>query len=409
MSQKANNLLLLFILWSTFLSAQMGNYAFKREIKNNKEQWHQISLPATIHEKTKNTLGDIRIYGITETDTIEAPYVLNIKRSKSIINIVDFEVLNQTFTNDKFLYTFKLPNKNPINEIFLNFDTANFDYRIKLEGSQNQLEWFAIKDDYRILAIENSSTDYRFTTLKFPESSFLYYRVSVNTTEDPVFSDAKIYENNSVPADYENYTPKSVNIEHHKKTKESIITIDLDKAIPVSYLQIKVKNDIDYLRPTTIRYVLDSVKTEKGWHYNYRNLASSVLSSLDDNEFTFFSEKAKKIKITINNQGNAPLDIDGATIKGYKHELIARFDQPASYYLVYGNPAALQPVYDINTMANVVPETAKPVTLGKELSIDGFEEEVTRPLFENKKWLWGIMILIIGIILWFTVGMIKKA
>ncbi len=386
----------------------MGDYAFKREIKNNTEQWHQISLPYTIHEKTKNTLGDIRIYGITANDTIEAPYVLNIKSRKSIIKTVGFELLNQTFTNDQYLYTFKLPNNSPINEIFLNFDTSNFDYRIKLEGSQNQLDWFAIKDDYRILALENSSTDYRFTTLKFPESSFLYYRVSVNTKEDPVFTDAKIYENNSVPADYENYEPKSLNIEHYKKTKETVITIELDRALPVSYLQIKVKNTIDYLRPTTISYVLDSVKTEKGWHYNYRNLASSVLSSLDDNEFTFFSEKAKKIKITINNQDNVPLDIDSATIKGYKHELIARFNKPATYYLVYGNPRALEPVYDINTMANVVPTTAIPATLGNELSIDRFEEDLTKPLFEDKKWLWGIMILIIGTMLWFTVRMIKK-
>lgn len=409
MNQKTNKILLIFLLLSTFLSAQMGEYAYKSEIKNNTEQWHQISLPHSIFEKTKKTLSDIRIYGITATDTIEAPYVLNIKSSKSKINSVDFELLNQTFTNDQYLYTFKLPSKTSINEIFLNFETANFDYKITLEGSQNLTDWSTIIQDYRIISIVNASADYRFTTLKFPEASFVYFKVSVNTTEDPVFSDAKIYENNSVPADYENYEPKSVKIEHDKKTKESIITIDLDKALPVSYLHIKVNNNFDYLRPTTISYVLDSVKTEKGWHYNYRNLATSVLSSLDNNEFTFFSEKAKKIKITINNQDNAPIDIIGAEVKGFKHELVARFDKPAKYYLVYGNPNALEPLYDIYTMANVVPETAKPAALGNELNIDGVVEDVTKPLFEDKKWLWGIMVLIIGIIVWFTVGMIRKS
>ncbi|MDP5231108.1 MAG: DUF3999 domain-containing protein, partial [Cellulophaga sp.] len=393
MNQKTNKLICIFLLLSLCLSAQMGDYAYKREIKNSTEQWHQISLPNTIYEKTKNTLGDIRIYGITATDTIEAPYVLNIKSSKSKINSVDFELLNQTFTNDQYLYTFKLPSKTSINEIFLNFETANFDYKITLEGSQNLTDWSTIIQDYRIISIVNASADYRFTTLKFPEASFVYFKVSVNTTEDPVFSDAKIYENNSVPADYENYEPKSVKIEHDKKTKESIITIDLDKALPVSYLHIKVNNNFDYLRPTSISYVLDSVKTEKGWHYNYRNLATSVLSSLDHNEFTFFSEKAKKIKIIINNQDNPPIDIIGAEVKGFKHELVARFDKPAAYYLAYGNPNALEPVYDISTMANVVPETAKMATLGNELRIDGVIVEETKPLFEDKKWLWGIMVL----------------
>lgn len=409
MNQKTNRILLLFLILSTYVSAQMEDYSHKRAIKNVTEQWHQISLPTTIYEKTKKTLEDIRIYGITENDTLEAPYRLNIKNSKSKIDVVDFELLNQTFTKDQYLYTFKLPNKRTINEIFLNFDTSNFDYQITLEGSQDQSSWSAIKKDYRILSIENASTDYKFTTLKFPSASFLYYRVRVPTEKDPMFIDAKIYENNSIPAEYDNYPPKQLNIEDDTQNKQTIVTIDLERALPISYLQVKVKNKVDYLRPTTISYVLDSVKTEKGWRYNYRNLATSVLSSLDDNEFTFFTEKAKKIRVTINNQDNAPIAIEGVTIKGFKHELIARFDEPASYYLVYGNKNALEPIYDINAMANIVPDTAPELSLGKELTINAVQEEESKPLFEDKKWLWGVMILIIGVIVWFTIGMIKKA
>lgn len=409
MNQQTNKILLLFLILSTYVSAQMGDYSHKREIKNVTEQWHQISLPNSIYEKTKKSLEDLRIYGITENDTIEAPYRLNIKTSKSKIDVVDFELLNQTFTKDQYLYTFKLPNKRPINEIFLNFDSANFDYQITLEGSQDQVSWVSIKDKYRILSIENASTDYKFTTLKFPSASFLYYRIIVPTENDPVFTDAKIYENNSIPADYANYEPKKWRVEEDTQNKQTIVTIDLERALPISYLKIKVKNKVDYLRPTTISYVLDSLYTEKGWRYNYRNLATSVLSSLDANEFTFFTEKAKKIRVTINNQDNAPIAIEGFIIKGFKHELMARFDEPATYYLVYGNKNALEPRYDINTMANVVPETAAKLSLGKELTIAGVVEEQTKPLFEDKKWLWGVMILIIGVIVWFTVGMIKKA
>lgn len=401
----------LFIL-SFFLggsiNAQMKKYQYKREIKGITEQWHSIVLPNAIHEKANNNLGDIRIYGITNTDTIEAPYVLNIKSSKTKITPVDFKLLNESHTANQYFYTFEIPNQVTLNEVFLNFELLNFDYNIKIEGSQNLQEWFTIKENYRILSIENTITNYKFTTVKFPDSSYLYYRITINTAEDPKLNSAEIYENNSEAATYNTFSPKSIDVTNNKETKETIVTLDLDAAYPISFVKINVKNSIDYLRPTTIAYVVDSINTEKGWKYNYRNLTTSVLSSLNNNEFTFISTKAKKIKITINNQNNEPLDIDGAIVKGFVHELKVRFSKPANYFLVYGNKLATEPIYDINMMANVVPATAKPVTLEKEIPSDAVPEPETKPLFENKIWLWAIMILIIAIIGWFTYKMMRK-
>ena len=409
MIQKMNKLIVLIAFLScVFLNAQMKNYEYKREINGITEQWQSIILPDAIFEKTKNNLDDIRIYGVTKNDTIEAPYVLNIKNSKIQIKSVDFKILNESHTSNQYYYTFELPNKTTINELFLNFETANFDYKLKLEGSQNQLEWFTIKDDYRILSIENSNTNYKYTTVKFPDASYLYYRVAINTTEDPKLNGAQIFENNSTPAVYKTYAPKSIKIINDKTTKETVLEIDLEKAMPLSFVQINVQDKIDYLRPTAITYLVDSTKTEKGWKYNYRNLTTSILSSLNNNEFTFLTTKAKRIKITIKNQDNEPLEIKGATVKGFEYEIKARFNKPATYYMVYGNTLALEPIYDINQMANVVPEFAKLIELGKEMRGDAIPEPKTKPLFEDKKWLWAIMILIIALIGYFTAKMIKK-
>ncbi|SMC78935.1 DUF3999 family protein [Cellulophaga tyrosinoxydans] len=409
MNQKMNKILPLIIFLSCYMvSAQMKNYDYKREIKGISEQWHSIRIPDAIFEKTKNNLDDIRIYGVTKNDTIEAPYMLNIKNSKTNIKPVDFKIINESHTANQYYYTFQLPTKATINELFLNFEVANFDYRLKLEGSQNQMDWFTIKEDYRILSIENANTNYKYTTLRFPEASFLYYRVTINTVEDPKLNGAQIFENTSIPPVYKNYTPKNTKTINDKNSKETIIEIDLERAIPVSFVKINIKDTIDYLRPTTITYLADSIQTEKGWKYNYRNLTSSILSSLNNNEFTFLTTKAKRIKISISNQDNEPLEIKGVTIKGFEYEIKARFTKPATYYMVYGNKLALEPIYDINLMANVIPEYAKPVTLGEEMLGDSIPEKITKPLFEDKKWLWLIMFLIIALIGYFTVKMIKK-
>ena len=409
MIQKMNKLIaLIAFMGCSYVQAQMKNYEYKREIIGIAEQWQSIRIPDAVFEKTKNNLDDIRIYGVTKNDTIEAPYVLNIKNSKTKINPVDFKIINESHTTQHYFYTFELSKKATINELFLNFDIANFDYKLKLEGSQNQLEWFTIKEDYRIVAIENSNTNYKYTTVKFPAASYPYYRIALNTKDDPKLSSAQIFENNSTPAVYQTYVQKSIKITNDKSTKETVLEIDLQKAMPLSFVKINVQDKIDYLRPAAITYLVDSTKTEKGWNYNYSNLTTSILSSLNDNEFTFLSTKAKRIKISINNQDNEPLEIQGATLKGFEYEIKARFNKPARYYLVYGNKLALEPIYDINLMANVVPEFTKPVSLGEEMPGDAIPEARTKPLFENKKWLWAIMILIIALIGYFTIKMIKK-
>ena len=114
------------------------------------------------------------------------------------------------------------------------------------------------------------------------------------------------------------------------------------------------------------------------------------------------------MRIEIENFDNRPLKIEGVTVKGYEHQLIARFTEPAKYYLVYGNPKANKPNYDISNFTENIPNTISALNLSKEKTIDKKEVSKRSPLFENKLWLWGIMGLIICLLGWFTIKMISK-
>jgi hypothetical protein len=408
MIQKTYNLLFILFFASSGISAQMKAYQYKREIKEVTQQWHSIELPESLYEKTKLNLADIRVYGITKKDTIEVPYALKAKKSIEKINDVTFNLLNESHTTNSYFYTFKVDSYSKVNEIYLNFNRLNFDFNVKIEGGHNEKEWFTIEDDYRMLSIENESTSFKFTTAKIPTSTYTYYRITTKTSEDPELESAKIFENNTVPALYNTYSSIKREVSKNKKTKESIITLELKHAVPLSHIKVTVLDELDYLRPIYISYITDSIQTAKGWLYEYRNLSSSILSSINKNEFDFISTKVKKLRITISNQDNQPLKIGTIELKGYKHELIGRFDQQAQYFLSYGNPTASEPIYDINLMDNVVPAAAKAVVLGKELSSKAIVTPEAKPLFEDKKWLWAVMFLIITLIGYYTIKMIKK-
>ena len=136
-------------------------------------------------------------------------------------------------------------------------------------------------------------------------------------------------------------------------------------------------------------------------------MTSGTINSIEQNEFRFNSTILKRLKIIIDNQNNVPLKIDSFVVKGYVHEVIGRFTEPAVYYLVYGNKKASKPNYDIDHFTDKIPPVIAELVLGSEQLIDKNPEHKRVSLFQNKLWLWMIMTIIIVVLGWFSMRMIK--
>lgn len=399
-------LLLLLITNSSF--SQIETYNYSREINGISETWHSIALPDAVFGKVSNNLNDFRIYGITEKDTIEVPYLLKIASEKRKDEKIDFTLLNSSKKGNAYFFTFEISSEKTINEIQLNFKQQNFNWSVNLEGSQDNSEWFSIVTDYRILSIKNEQTDYQFTNIKFPKSKYSYLRLTVKSDKKPDLITAETQLSSFESPVFKNFPVKNFTTTENKDLKKTVVAIELAQALPVSLLSLKIKDSFDYYRPVSIKYLADSVKTEKGWKYNFNTLSSNVLSSLENNDLHFYSIIAKKLQIEIENFDNQPLKIEGVIAKGYEHQLVARFTEPATYFLVYGNPKANKPNYDISKFTENIPTNIAAVTLSEEKAVDKKEVSKRSPLFENKLWLWIIMGVIIALLGWFTIKMMKK-
>lgn len=406
MKMKNNLFLLLSILYGCSVFGQLETYNKKAKLNGISEQWHSITIPKTVFKEVKDDLTDIRIYGITPNDTLEAPYILNILKGKTTKKQINFKRLNTTKNSKGHYFTYETNTNEILNSLQLNFKNSNFDWPVTLEGSQNQNEWFTILEDYRILSITNNQTSYRFTTLNFKDSKFKYYRVLIKTEEEPIVNSASIFKNDTIKASYQEYEIK--NFKTSEKEKTTLITIDLNQKAPISYLKLNVENKIDYYRSIEFQYIADSVNTEKGWKYSYKNMGSDMLTSLENNEFSFRNTIAKKIRIQVRNYDNQPLKIKSAEVKGYVHQLTARFSEPADYYLTYGNPLIYAPNYDIAQVGFNIPKKASLLKLEAEEVIPHKEKPTVAPLFENEWWLWGIMGVVMLVLGGFTLKMMQK-
>jgi len=295
-----------------------------------------------------------------------------------------------------------------VNEIRLDFKQENFDWSIAIEGSQNQNEWFSIVDNYRILSIKNSLTDFKFTRVNFPNASYRYFRLHIKSNKPPELLSTKVILTKNAAGKYLNYSINSTKVVEDKENKQTVLEINLQADVPVSYLKIVVKNKYDYYRPVTIEYLTDSTKVPAGWIYNYNSLSGGTLNSLETNEFKFNSTTLKRIKVIIENQDNAALEIKSVTVKGYEHQLIARFDGPATYFLTYANKNASKPAYDIDRFTDNIPTTFTALKVGNEQLIDKKAIQKEEPLFKSKTWLWVILTSIILLLGWFSIKMIRQ-
>lgn len=409
MKLKINLFSCFLLLVYSFSYGQMEQYNYKCELKGISGQWHKIILPDELFGKVAPNLSDIRIFGITaNNDTVEAPYLLRLTNEKISNNEVPFKMLNVAHNNQGYFFTFEIPTTAPINQIKLEFKQQNFDWRLKLEGSQDQQDWFTIADNYRILSIKNETTDFQFTTVTFPISRYRFFRLDIYAKEKPELVVASVAQHVITKGIYRNYPIRNSDIKENKQTKQTEIDVELQLPVPVNQIFIGITDTFDYYRPVTIKYLTDSIKTEQGWKYNYRTLTSGILNSVEDNKLTFNSTTVQRLKILISNQDNQPLDFDTIRVKGSVHELVARFTKPATYYLTYGNKKAAKPHYDIDRFADKLPKVLTTLTLGKEVAIKKEKAVVIEPLFKNKGWLWLIITLLIIILGWVSVKMIRR-
>ncbi len=398
-----------FLLLISFLAnGQTGAYRYQRALSEPSGQWHQVALPDDIFQKTREDLADIRILGITaKGDTIEAPYLLRTTVQKTTDREVSFTVLNATKGAGGYYFTFEAPTRSTINQIDLKFRQNNFDWTVKLEGSQDQHEWFTLAEHYPVMAIKNDQTDFKFSSLHFPAANFRYFRVFIDSSEKPELESAHLSQRLKSAATYKTYITGAPTIKEDRQRNETVIDIDLKTTVPVSMIRINAADQFDYHRPVTIQTVTDSMQTGSGWRRRYATIAAGIISSADSNAINFNSTLSGKLRVLVHNQNNPPLNIRTVEIKGYVYNLVARFTEKASYYLVYGNKDAPAPEYDLRYFSNNIPVEPSLLTAGEEKET-GAAPGSPAPLFENKTWLWSIMAIIILALGWFSLKMIQK-
>ena len=409
---------LIFLGISALGFAQKNDFSFKRAIKPNPAtEWNKIEIPLPMYEKLNQNLSDIRIYQLLGKDSLEVPYLLSKTQFASLENetteYIGFKILNQTKTADGYYFTLESPITANIEEIDLHFSNQNFDWKITLEGSHDQKQWFSILENYRILSIQNSKTDYNFQLLAFEKTNYKFYRIFIPSKETPILQRASMQEKFTPKIEFNKLLINNIKLTNSTKDKNSVITFSLPYKIPIYSLILNIEKNDAFSRPIEIKYLTDSIKTEKGWVKNYETFyyGKIIYYGAKDLDFSFSNNDviwAKDFQIIIENQDNAPITVKFVNAVSPKYFIYFKPKNEENYFLFYGNKKSSLPEYDLKLIEDKVFKLSKSdASLSDEEKLPKKEKPTKEPLFKNKGWLWGVMILIICILGFFSYRMLS--
>ncbi len=409
---------LIFLGISALGFAQKNDFSFKRAIKPNPAtEWNKIEIPLLMYEKLNQNFSDIRIYQLSGKDSLEVPYLLSKTQFASLENetteYIGFKILNQTKTTEGYYFTLESPITADIEEIDLHFSNQNFDWKITLEGSHDQKQWFSILENYRILSIQNRKTDYNFQLLAFEKTNYKFYRIFIPSKETPILQRASMQEKFTPKIEFNKLLINNIKQTNSTKDKNSVITFSLPYKIPIYSLILNIDKNDAFSRPIEIKYLVDSIKTEKGWVKNYETFyyGKIIYYGAKDLDFSFPNNDviwAKDFQIIIENQDNAPITVKSVNTVSPKYFIYFKPKNEENYFLFYGNKKSSLPEYDLKLIEDKVFKLSKSdASLSDEEKLPKKEKPTKEPLFKDKGWLWGVMILIICILGFFSYRMLS--
>jgi hypothetical protein len=402
---KRSDLIFVFLVLVCGHSLAQPQFRYKRSIGGvEKEGWYVLSLPSDIFKDIARDFSDLRLYSTSDHDTLELPYLLQVRHDEVTRDTVQLPLFNKSTRNGVLYLTFELKNSQRVNYIDLQFEELNYFGYATIEGSSDQREWFEIVKDHRIVSVRNGGGDYTLSTVSFPLTDYRYLRVAVRADVPLTFKTTSFQLNKTDKGVYRDI-PLTWNMRTDKKTRTSFVDIQLRSYVPISSISVETDSAADYYRSLQIQHLRDSAQTEKGWVKYYGPLYEGHLTSFTLNEFDFKWEMAKEIRLVIRDNDNAALPIRAITAAGPDVQIVS-YLKPGQNFMFYGADAMRSPSYDLAWFENKIPTEPMVTEIGPPQQLIADRPRASA-LFENKVWLWSLMgVMIVGLG-FFTIKMMK--
>ena len=425
---------LLVGLVSNVFALDLAKWKYQAQVtvEEGTGQYCRLTLAPDIYDAARLDLADIRLL---DDGGEQVPYVLakpgditdKLKYSPDLIN-------RSTNTDGAAMVTLDFAKQIVKNQIEVETGGNNFRRAVKVEGSNDNIQFFTVVDTAFVFAVDYRT---RFEKIDLPRNDYRYLRITVEpmATEEksPVINVVRAFKHESKLA--ERQPVKMVPVEHseNEKSKSSIYVYDLAyRHLPVSEIELDVADNAFYRYVTiqgrdeaTRKVMIDSEDNRQ----RFREVEVAWKRIISGTIYRYPEANGKKrqklalrvpsgrriyryLKIVISNYDDKPLAINSTSAKMIADNIVFTAQDDIAPTLYVGSQSAGKPRYDLAQRLNKPLQVeARVANLGEIINNPLFGQVEAKPLAwteKHKVLLWIIMGAVVVVLAGFILKSFKS-
>ena len=419
---------------SNVFALDLTKWQYKAEVtvEDGTGEYGRLILTPGIYDAARLDLADIRLLDAQDR---QVPYVLakarditeRLKYSPALIN-------RSTNTEGSAMVTLDFGKQVVKNSVEVETGGNNFRRAVKIEGSNDNVEFFTVVEEAYVFAIDYNT---RFEQVDLPANDYRYLRITVKpmATEEksPVIDDVRAHK---VEKKFAQRRPvEMLQVEHseNEKSKSSIYIYDLAyRHLPVSEIELGVADNAFYRCVTvdgrdaaTRKVKVDSEDNRQ----RFKEVEVRWERIISDTIYRYTEADGKKreklilrvpssrrvyryLKIAVRNYDDRPLTVNSASAKMIADNIVFAAQDDVASALYVGAKSATKPQYDLARRLSLPLQVkARMARLGGITDNPLFGKVEPRPLAwteKHKVLLWIIMGAVVVVLAGFILKSFKS-
>ena len=394
---------------NSFLIAQSTHFSKLNRV--DKAGYYKIKLSQEIIGEGASNLKDLRLLN---TELQEVPYyiqkgpITKIDTTFKTLNIQNFEKYQEGFFSKKLFSELIVENQDTLmlSELYLEINNAQVNKKIKLSGSDNNKDWFSIKDNCEYSIGAGTSNTKFLKILDFPIVKYKFIKIAMRDySGDPIkINTVGFYEYKTRELSKDTTVLEGFTLTNDNKDKKSVYELKLPYNYSFEYLNIQLKGAELYNRKVNV-YLSDTLVKNKKKLVKHRKLGSLICISGANNLIAIQANKTNHYVIEIINNDNQPLEINRLLGLNNPVFAVAKLNNQ-SYQFELGDHSIKKPNYDIVNFKHELKLASKVVAV-QELK-QHFLINKTQPYIFPTWIIWTVIILVFSLLFMFSFKMIRE-
>lgn len=376
-----------------------------------KDTLYRIHVPHNVRSYSANDLRDFRIW---DTKGNQVPYFVEpttaYKRT-NISDFIEFAIISSTrIADSSATYIFKNPYK-IIDQAALLIANYKGNKNYRLEGSNNQKQWFGIVNSGRLYKLNHPTETSIYKLIHFPLCSYQYLKVVFDDHNSLPINLLKIGKGATETITMETNAMEEIPVkstEFSENNQKSQIHIRFDRKEVINQIRIDITAPDLYSRNATL-YTIQEHKIKRKMESYRQPLATFSIRSDKDLVFDIAQCIEKEVYLEIDNKDNPKLQISGIHFMQEPIYLVASLKASEKYTITAGNEKLSFPDYDISSATNTLKSELPIIQLNSIVYVSPTKTIKKEISFWQQSWfMWCCIGFSALIIIYYAFNLIKE-